>query len=96
MVSSVLEGTLTSGMYQWYPCQGVSHSHLWPTAAIFFTKVTMAVESIMQVRKKHTLGFMLLVVVYVPSEIYEPAEKPMCFDNLDSILNFFSLKHTHC
>ena len=58
-------------------------SKLWP----FVVEVTPVDERIMRVRLKHTLGFMSLVAVYAPTEVYKIEEKEMFYAKLDSVLD---------
>ena len=53
-------------------------------------------ERIMQLRLKHTLGFMSLIAVYAPTEVYRADEKEMFYVKLDSILNQCPHRDTHC
>ena len=47
------------------------------------TEVIPVDERIMQLRLKHTLGFMFLVAVYAPTEVSEADEKEMFYAKLD-------------
>ena len=44
-------------------------------------------ERTMRLRLKHTWGFMSLVAVYAPTEVYEADEKEMFYAKLDSVLD---------
>ena len=50
-------------------------------------EVTPVDERIMQLRLKHSLGFMSVVAVYAPTEVCETEEKEMFYAKLDSVLN---------
>ena len=52
----------------------------------FVEEVTPVDESIMQFRLKHSLGFMSVVAVYVPTEACE-TEEEMFYAKLDSVLD---------
>ena len=52
----------------------------------FVVEVTTVDERIMQMRLKNTLGFMLLVAVYAPTNLYE-ADEEMFYAKLDSVLD---------
>ena len=41
----------------------------------------------MQLRLKHSLGFMSVVAVYAPTEVCETEEKEMFYAKLDSVLD---------
>ena len=45
------------------------------------------VERIMRLRLKHSLGFMSVVAVYVPTKVCETGEKEMFYAKLDSVLD---------
>ena len=50
-------------------------------------EVTPVDERIMQLRLKHSLGFMSVVTVYSPTEVCETEEKEMFYAKLDSVLD---------
>lgn len=59
----------------------------------FVVTVTMVDEHIMQVRMKHTLGFIPIVAVYAPIKMSEAAKKDV-FYKLNSLLS--PTGHTNC
>ena len=51
-------------------------------------------ERIMHFRMKHTLGFMSLIAMYVPTEVCGPDEEDMFYAKLDSVLDQCSHRDT--
>ena len=56
--------------------------------------ITAVDERIMLVRLKHTLGFISLIAVYAPTEMYELEEKEMFYAKLDSVVDQCSPRDT--
>ncbi|KAG0723422.1 Transposon TX1 uncharacterized protein [Chionoecetes opilio] len=86
-------GETSSGGYTYY-WSGMSNGHRERGVAIGISsklqpsvvEVTPVDERIMRVRLKHTLGFMILVAVYAPTEMRK-TEEEMFYAKLDSVLD---------
>ncbi|MCP3680346.1 MAG: endonuclease/exonuclease/phosphatase family protein [Gammaproteobacteria bacterium] len=87
-------GEISSGGYTYY-WSGMSNGARLRGVAIGISsrlqpsvvEVALVDERIMRLRMKHSLGFMSLVAVYAPTEIYELEEKEMFYAKLESVLD---------
>ena len=85
----------TSGKGFTYYWSGMSNGHHVKGAAIGVSsrlkpsvvEASPVDERIMQLRLKHSLGFMSVVAVYAPTEVCETEEKKKLYAKLNSVLD---------
>ena len=94
-------GEISSGGYTYYWSGQSDGAHLRGVAIGISSRLQSSVvgvtpvdERILLLRLKHTLGFISLIAVYAPTEVYELEEKEVFYAKLDSVVDQCSPRDT--